>query len=265
MGGRGGSIGGSHGMQPAVKAAAPAAKMTPGQALVARLKNDPTAILKMSDDDAVAAFKEIAAQKVGSHEANTFVQRYLNTIGWAQQKPEVLNPAAYDAAKAATGAVDLYHADHDGIAANGSSIRGMACTKQYLNGATMYGSNGIYGSGTYWAAQSASKSAEFGDVQIKGFLNSKSKTVHLKKLQSLVYDFEISHPKAYDYLRWNTKRGYGGAKEVYYSIIAASHGYNTILAHGSLQPDKYVVTLDRSATTVCSSIKTGATYGMKNW
>ena len=177
----------------------------------------------------------------------------------------MLNPAAYDAAKAATGAVDLYHADHDGIAANGSSIRGMACTKQYLNGATMYGSNGIYGSGTYWAAQSASKSAEFGDVQIKGFLNSKSKTVHLKKLQSLVYDFEISHPKAYDYLRWNTKRGYGGAKEVYYSIIAASHGYNTILAHGSLQPDKYVVTLDRSATTVCSSIKTGATYGMKNW
>ena len=258
MGGRGGSIGGSHGMK-----AAPAT--TPAQALVAQLKADPTAILKMSDDDAVTAFKEIVAQKVGSHEANTFVQRYLNTIGWAQQKPEVLNPAAYDAAKAATGAVDLYHADHDGIAANGSSIRGMACTKQYLNGATMYGSNGIYGSGTYWAAQSASKSAEFGDVQIKGFLNSKAKTVSRRKLENLVYDFEISHPKAYDYLRWNTKRGYGGAKEVYYSIIAASHGYNTILAHGSLQPDKYVVTLDRSATTVCSSIKTGATYGMKNW
>ena len=229
MGGRGGSIGGSHGMK-----AAPAT--TPAQALVAQLKADPTAILKMSDDDAVTAFKEIAAQKVGRAEANTFVQRYLDAIGWAQRKPEVLDSAAYDAAKTAAG-----------------------------SGNTMYGSNGIYGSGTYWAAQSASKSAEFGDVQIKGFLNSKAKTVSRRKLENLVYDFEISHPKAYDYLRWNTKRGYGGAKEVYYSIIAASHGYNTILAHGSLQPDKYVVTLDRSATTVCSSIKTGATYGMKNW
>ena len=168
MGGRGGSIGGSHGMK-----AAPAT--TPAQALVAQLKADPTAILKMSDDDAVTAFKEIAAQKVGRAEANTFVQRYLDAIGWAQRKPEVLDSAAYDAAKTAAGSVDLYHADHDGDAADGSKIKGMDCTKQYLHGNTMYGSNGIYGSGTYWAAQSASKSAEFGDVQIKGFLNSKPK------------------------------------------------------------------------------------------
>ncbi len=259
MGGRGGSIGGSHGMKTAASA------MTPAQALVAQIKADPSAILKMSDDDAITAFKGIAAQNVGSDEADSFVQRYLDTLGWAQRKPEILDSAAYDAAKAAAGAVDLYHADHDGYAADGSSIKGMDCTKQYLNGATMYSSYGIYGSGTYWAAQSASKSAEFGDIQIKSFLNKKAKTVTKDELANLVHDFKTSHPKAYDYLCWDTKNGYGGESEVCYSVIAAAHGYNAILAHGSLQPKKYVVTLDRSATTVCSTIKTDATYGMNNW
>ena len=260
MGGRGGSIGGSHGMQPAVKAAAPAAKMTPGQALVAQLKNDPGTMLQMSDSEALTAMQEIAKQAIGASENDTLVQRYLDAIGWSETKPTILAPGAYGKARRAAGAVNLYHADRD---YGGTS--GAVFNQNYLTGNKAYSYKGYYGAGTYWAAQSASSSASYGSHQIKSFLNSSAKTVRLTVLNRLVNKFQQTHPATAQYLAKSRKRGYGGAQETLISIVAASHGYNTILADDDLRRGSYVVTLNRGATTVCALTKHNAHTGMSDW
>lgn len=272
MGGRGGSIGGSHGMQPAAKAAAPAAKakkaapkapaakMTPAQALVAKLKSDPGALLKMSDSDALTAMKEIAKQTVGSSENNTLVQRYLDAIGWSETKPTILAPGAYGKARRAAGAVNLYHADND---YNGTS--GAVFNQNYLSGSKAYSYNGVHGAGTYWASQSAGASASYGTHQIKSFLNSNAKPIRKSQLKVYVRRFTNSHPATARYLSGTKLCGYGGINETLLPIVAASYGYNTILAHNSMSRGSYIVTLNRGATTVCSKTNDHANTSMSDW
>lgn len=272
MGGRGGSIGGSHGMQPAAKAAAPAAKtkkvtpkapaakMTPGQALVAKLKSDPGAMLKMSDSEALTAMREIAKQAVGASENDTLVQRYMDAIGWSDVKPTILQPGAYGKARQAAGAVNMYHADKD---YGGTS--GAVFNQNYLTGSKAYSYNGYYGAGTYWASQSASSSGSYGNHQIKSFLNSSAKTIRRSDLNKLVTRFQTTHPATTNYLTNTRMRGYGGSAETLLPIVAAAHGYNTILAEDSMSRGSYVVTLNRGATTVCSKTNNNANSNMKDW
>ena len=235
------------------------------QALVAKLRADPTALLRMTDSETLTAFQEIENRPIGQGENDTFVQRYMDAIGWSEEKPVILRPGAYSQARQAAGAVNLYHADHDGWTQNNQRIMAADCNRQYFTGNRAYSSNGIYGAGTYWAAQSASKSARFGDHQFKGFLNSKAKVVTINQMDTLEQNFKKSHPQAYKYLFHNRKSGYGGPTETTVPIIAAANGYNTILAHGDLAKGHYVITLNRGATTVCSQINPNASYGMKNW
>ena len=61
MGGRGSNIKTSHGMRQA-------AALTPGQALVAKLRADPTALLRMTDSEALTAFQEIENRPIGQGE-----------------------------------------------------------------------------------------------------------------------------------------------------------------------------------------------------
>lgn len=272
MGGRGGSIGGSHGMQPAAKAAAPAAKakkaapkapaakMTPAQALVAKLKSDPGAILKMSDSDALTAMKEISNRTIDAGEHDTLVQRYLDAIGWSETKPTILAPGAYGKARRAAGAVNMYHADKDFFGTSGAVFN-----QNYLTGNKAYSYYGIHGAGTYWASQSASTSASYGTHQIKGFLNSSAKVVSESSLRPLISKFQKTHPITAKYLAKNRNVGYGGPDETLLPIIAATHGYNTILAHGNMNRGSYVVTLNRGATTVCSKTNDHANTGMSDW
>lgn len=219
MGGRGGSIGGSHGMKTAASA------MTPAQALVAQIRADPSAILKMSDDDALTTLKTVAQQTIGQGEDDTFSQRYLNTIGWNDEKPNILKPSAYDAARKASGAVDMYHSVNDADGVSGATFN-----QQYMTGDRAYSFQGYFGGGTYWAAQSAAASAGYGKYQIKSFLNKKAKTVTLKQMDTLVLNFKQTHPKAYKYL-FNTSSGYGDPDESMLSVVASAHKYNTILAN----------------------------------
>lgn len=253
MGGRGSNIKTSHGMRQA-------AALTPGQALVAKLRADPTSLLQMTDSEALTAFQEIENRPVGQGENDTFVQRYMDAIGWSEEKPIVLRPGAYGQARQAAGAINLYHADKD---YGGTS--GAAFNRQYMTGNRAYSSNGIYGAGTYWAAQSASASAGYGNHQIKGFMNQNAHTVTNRRLRTLVRNFQNSHPRAAAFLANNRKVGYGGNTEILHPIVAAANGYNIILAHNSVQRKSYIVTLNRSATTVCSQTNDNARTGMRNW
>lgn len=252
MGGRGSNMRASHGMRTAAQ--------TPGQALVARLRADPTALLQMTDSEALTAFQEIDARPIGQGENDTFVQRYMDAIGWSEAMPTVLSPTAYNQARQTAGAANMYHADKD---YGGTS--GAAFNRQYLTGNRAYSSNGVYGAGTYWAAQSASSSAGYGNHQIKGFMNQNARTVTNKRLRTLVRNFSNSHPRAAAFLSNNRKVGYGGSDEILHPIVAAANGYNIILAHNSVQRSSYIVTLNRSATTVCSQTNDYARVGMRNW
>ncbi len=252
MGGRGSNMRASHGMRTAAQ--------TPGQALVARLRADPTALLQMTDSEALTAFQEIDARPIGQGENDTFVQRYMDAIGWSEAMPTVLRPSAFMQARQAIGAGNMYHADKD---YQGTS--GAAFNRQYMTGNRGYSSNGIYGAGTYWASRSASSSAGYGSHQIKGFLNQNARKVTNVQLRKMEQRFKKSHPQAAAYLTNHQKVGYGGSTEVLHPIIAAANGYNVILAHNSTRSGSYIVTLNRAATTVCSQTNDNARVGMRNW
>lgn len=252
MGGRGSNMRASHGMRTAAQ--------TPGQALVARLRADPTALLQMTDSEALTAFQEIENRPIGQGENDTFVQRYMDAIGWSEAMPTVLRPSAFMQARQAIGAGNMYHADKD---YQGTS--GAAFNRQYMTGNRGYSSNGIYGAGTYWASRSASSSAGYGSHQIKGFLNQNARKVTNTQLRKMEQRFRKSHPQAAAYLSNHRKVGYGGSTEILHPIIAAANGYNVILAHNSTRSGSYIVTLNRSATTVCSQTNDNARPGMRNW
>ena len=137
MGGRGGSMGGSHGMGgagAAAKATAPAphaAPQTRDQQLLAQIKGNPAALMQMSDQDALDTVKAIAAQPIATDgtQNDTFCQRWLNATGLANEMPEVLDDVAFGKARRKAGADKLYHSDipYDGNADSVSDRKNRIC------------------------------------------------------------------------------------------------------------------------------------------
>lgn len=264
MGGRGGSMGGSHGMGGgggAAKAAAQAAPQTREQQLLAQIKGNPAAILKMSDRDAADTVAAIAKQDIRHNgtQNDTFAQRYLNAVGLSDGKPQLLSDSAYEQARMKAKQASMYHADK-----NFGGKTGDVFSKQLQSGDTMFASNGYYGGGTYWAWGSASASGGYGPYQTKGFLNTKARVVTTKQLDKLGKSFSASHPKTYAALV-KARSGYGGADETLYSFLAASHGYNVIQRGPAKHVGTYIVTLDRSVLTMSTKIIKNAQTGMTNW
>lgn len=265
MGGRGGSMGGSHGMSGgggAAKAAAPKAPaQTREQKLLAQIKGNPAAILKMSDQDALDTVKAIEKQSIATDgtQNDTFIQRYLNATGLSNSKPQLLDDSSYEKARMKAHEVSMYHADRE------RSVKlANAHNQQIQGGDTMFSANGYYGAGIYWAWGSADASAGYGRHQIKSFLNSKAKVITTDKLDSLKQTFRRSHPNTYAMLK-AAKRGYGLNNETLYSFIAASNGYNVIQCDRKRSPGTYMVTLDRSALTMSKKKINNAYDGMDNW
>lgn len=261
MGGRGGSMGGSHGMGGggAAKAAAPA--QTREQQLLAQIKGNPAALMQMSDQDALDTVKAIEKQPIAKDgtENDTFIQRYLNVTGLSSGKPQLLDDISYGKARRKVKQVSMYHADREPNAKLAETHN-----KQIQSGSTMFSANGYYGAGIYWAWGSASESAEYGRNQVKGFLNSNAKVVTTRQLSTMKQQFKLSHPKTYAYLI-NVKSGYGSLSETFNSFVAASNGYNVIQQGSNRSPGTYMVTLDRSTLTMSSKIIKNASTGMANW
>ncbi len=259
MGGRGGSMGGSHGMGGggsaggAAKTAAPAAPQTREQQLLAQIKGNPAALMQMSDQDALDTVKAIEQQSVATDgtERDCWTQRYLNLLGWNSTKPQVLDEKAYEAARKNAKTESMYHAVKDSPKANAAVLQ-----QQYLTGATAYTSEGYYGAGTYWAHGSAVGSSMYGNRQIKCFLNKRAKVISTGELDNMMGQFARSKPNTFAHLL-GVSSGYGTRDETLYTLLAASHGYNTIVKGRSRKITRgdYVITLDRSTTTVASTIK----------
>lgn len=278
MGGRSGNLSGSHGIQKAV-AAQQSQKQTQQQAqpkpqqkkastatpnfvgtarekqLLTQIRNDPGSLMLMKDADAAAAVKAIEKQPIATDgtQQDTFAQRYLNVLGWSDNKPQVLDDAAYESARKAAGEESMYHA-----VSNNTQSR-----DQYLYGETEYISGGFFGGGTYWAYDDAGESAGYGQYQIKSFLNSNSRAVDLSTLDQRVKSLKTYNPKLYRAIR-NTNSSYC-SDESMRTLIAASYGYNTILCGNGKGSGDYIVTLNRSATTVSKKTTSSAGTRMQNW
>lgn len=171
-----------------------AASQTRESQLLAQIKGNPAALMQMSDQDAADTVDAIAKQSIRTDgtQNNTFIQRYLNAVGFTDDTPQLLSETAYEKARKKAGEASLYHADR-----NFGGKTGDHYNQQLMSGDTMYSSNGILGAGTYWAWDSASDSGEYGRYQCKGFLNSKARVVTCDQLSQLGRKFSASHPRTY--------------------------------------------------------------------
>ena len=258
MGGRGSSAQGSQGIRmPSAQTAVP---QTRTQQLMAQVAANPAVLASMSDTDAQAVVQAVAQLPIahdGTQE-DSFVQRWLNHIGYATGKPRVLNERAFNAAARNSGAEVLYHSDND--YGNTSSA---TFTQQLLTGATMYAAGGYYGDGTYWARDAVDSARNYGYIngtQIKGFISkTRGRIANQNAAFNAVNDFRRHHPNTWTWLQQNakTKSSYGASDSVQTVALTAA-GYN------ARDMGSYKVTFDRSALTLCS--KTRKARGItSNW
>lgn len=271
MGGRGGSMGGSHGLSGdggAAKAAAPKAPaQTREQKLLAQIKGNPAALMQMSDQDAadtVRAIDNLPIAKDGTQN-DTFVQRYMSLIGWDTNKPTILSETAYEKARQKAGEESMYHADNASNAAAGKKMN-----QQLLSGKQAYYSLGVHGAGTYWAQSDAGGSGGYGQYQVKAFLNGKAKPISGYQLKQDFAQLRRRKPKLYNALAVAKRGDYGGNPETMYPILAAARGRNVIISNywntsTTRTGGMYVVTLDRSALTMSRKTITNATGNTLNW
>ena len=194
MGDTGGTYSGSHGMGGGGGAAKAAAPQTREQQLLAQIKGNPAALMQMSDQDAADTVDAIAKQSIRTDgtQNDTFIQRYLNAIGFSEPKPELLSDTAYEKARKKAGEASMYHADK-----NFGGKTGDTFSTQLQSGNMMFSCNGYYGAGTYWAWDSAGASGGYGPYQVKAFLNGKAKIVTIAQLDQLSNKFAASHPRTY--------------------------------------------------------------------
>lgn len=264
MGGRGGSMGGSHGMGGgggAAKAAAPKAPaQTREQQLLARIKGNPAAIMQMSDQDALDTVKAIEKMPLpndGTHN-NTFLQRYLEATGMANEKPTVLDEKAFEFERKKLGARVLYHSDEP---TDGTLASTRRTQKQLQNGTTAYASCGVHGSGTYLDPSAYDNALYYGrgGSQVKMFLNRNTRLAHSSELRQAQLKFQQAHPKTDAYLQnLGLKLGKHSQSEIK-TIYLTAAGYNAFS-----KPGGYKVVYSRKALTVCSVIKDASTVRI-NW
>lgn len=268
MGGRGGSMGGSHGMGGgggAAKAAPQTAPQTREQQLLAQIKGNPAALMQMSDADALDTVKAIESQAIArDHTQNdTFCQRWLNSTGLADEKPEVLDEKAYETARAYAGMPSLYHSDapYDSNAATA-----VKTLKQLQTGQSAFASYGVHGSGTYLdpnAVYSARDYAGFNGSQVKMFLNDNARIAKWADLKQAEANFKVKHPKTYAHLTSQIRNlGDWGTEELK-TVWLTSSGFNAYDC-GAYQ---YKVAYSRKALTICTTIqsKQQVLHGGGNW
>lgn len=264
-----GRLGSQQGVQRTLAARQPAAaavSVSPADAIRESLQNDGTmdlaAFSKLSDDDMAAILNEIDQYESDDdlkwrNLRLSDTQRFFNQIGWADEKPVVLDEKVYETARTAAGAKSLYHTD-----APQGNLSTQRMLDQFRKG-TQYLSGGYHGDGTYlaelswdsWGYGGGERTAR----QQKMFLNKHAKIIQERDLDQRLNAWQTSHPKAWYALR-HIGQGYGsraslkagGSFAGSKSVFAAMLGYNVI------QSGDYYTLLDRKAVTVS---KTHRVYG----
>lgn len=257
-----GRLGSQQGMQRTIAArqqtAAAAVSVSPADAIRESLQNDGTMDLasfsKLDDADLAAILGEIDQYETDDdlkwrQLQTTDTQRFFNQIGWADEKPTILDDKAYEAARKAAGAKSLYHTD-----APYGSLSTQRMLKQFRQG-TQFLSGGYHGDGTYLAEMSWDSWGYGGGEptarQQKMFLNSYAKVIQERDLDQRFSAWQSSHPKAAQAMKFmgqgyapKSKSRRSGTTAGAKSVFAAMLGYNVI------QSGDYYTLLNRKAVTV---------------
>lgn len=204
--------------------------------------------------------------KVDSNQQDTDTQRFINSTGIADRKPEVVKDEQALENKKFMGETIgdyLYHTDSP----QGSIRDAKTFGDQYQNG-RMYNSSGYYGDGSYFS-DSTEGSWRYGynnpnAYQIKGMLNSKARIIKDTDLEKRIKSFKRSHPTAARVIN-KMSTGYG-ATEGTMSIYAQLFGFNVITHDLGWRKEKYYTITDRSVTTVVKKgIHDPDQYTSNNW
>lgn len=259
-----GRLGSQQGVQRTLAARQPAAaavSVSPADAIRESLQNDGTmdlaAFNKLGDDDMADILTEIDQYESDDdlkwrQLQPTDTQRFFNQIGWADEKPTILDDKAYEAARKAAGVKSLYHTD-----APYGRLSTQRMLDQFRKG-TQYLSGGLHGDGTY-LTESSSDSWSYGKFkptarQQKMFLNHNAKVIDEWELHQKFNTWAQAHPKAYAALR-HMRQGYQDKTAGWSSIDGSKSVFAAMLGYNVIKVGSYYTVLNRKAVTVAKSHK----------
>ena len=259
-----GRLGSQQGVQRTVAArrqTAAAVSISPADVIREGLRNSGTmdlATFSQLDDDSMSAILSEIDQYETDDDLKwrqlqaTDTQRFFNQIGWADEKPTILDDKAYEAARKTAGAKSLYHTD-----APYGSLTTQRMLDQFRKG-TQYLSGGIHGDGTY-LAESSSDSWSYGKYlptarQQKMFLNHNAKVIDEWELNQKFNTWAQTHPKAYSAFR-NMSQGYQAKNVKWTSTDGSQSDFAAMLGYNVIKAGSFYTVLNRKAVTVAKSHK----------
>lgn len=185
-------------------------------------------------------------------------------VNWFLLDGLELTPAGNPVTKARrkAGANKLYHSD---APYDGKATTAVKTLQQLQTGKTAFASFGTHGSGTYLDYDAVSNVTMYAGKhgsQVKMFLNSHARIAKAADLKQARSNFEIKHPKTYQYLISSHTTTQWGKSELK-TVWLTSSGYNAY-DNGVWG---YKVAYSRKALTICSTIKSGQQVEQKgiNW
>ena len=230
--------------------------------------------MEMSDEELAQldrqteeVFEEMRNVKVDDNQSPTFCSKFFNTLGWAENKPRIVDDAALsedgEEMKKSPIKKKMYHAitpkegEKDAVAL-GKQMAGIGKNSR------MYFGIGRFGKGIYTSARDNDKDAtddkamhnswtygeEDGSVQVVMTLNENARIIEKKELINLIENKLLKKfPRIYKYLE-NADHASGSNYKDYYTSMAALFGYNTVLGDSGINGIDYYVTTDRKALSV---------------
>ena len=240
--------------------------------------------LAQLDKQTEEVFEEMRNVKVDDNQSPTFCSKFFNTLGWAENKPRIVDDAALsedgEEMKKSPIKKKMYHAitpkegEKDAVAL-GKQMAGIGKNSR------MYFGIGRFGKGIYTSARNNDKDAtddkamhnswtygeEDGSVQVVMTLNENARIIEKKELINLIENKLLKKfPRIYKYLE-NADHASGSNYKDYYTSMAALFGYNTVLGDSGIKGIDYYVTTDRKALSVRNTmmIRHGAKEIDSDW
>ena len=223
--------------------------------------------LAQLDKQTEEVFEEMRNVKVDDNQSPTFCSKFFNTLGWAENKPRIVDDSALsedgEEMKKSPIKKKMYHAitpkegEKDAVAL-GKQMAGIGKNSR------MYFGIGRFGKGIYTSARNNDKDAtddkamhnswtygeEDGSVQVVMTLNENARIIEKKELINLIENKLLKKfPRIYKYLE-NADHASGSNYKDYYTSMAALFGYNTVLGDSGINGIDYYVTTDRKALSV---------------
>ncbi len=237
--------------------------------------------LAQLDKQTEEVFEEMRNVKVDDNQSPTFCSKFFNTLGWAENKPRIVDDDALsengEEMKKSPIKKKMYHA----IAPKKGEKDAIALGKQLAGigkNSRMYFGIGRFGKGVYTSARNNDKDAtdnkamhnswnygeSYGSVQVVMTLNENAKVIKKNELIELTQNvLKKKFPRIYKYLEKADDSSGSGYKD-YLTSMASLFGYNTILGDSGITGIDYYVTTDRKALSVRNTmmVRSKATSSM---